>query len=142
MTVYVSLRLPLIIQMSAIEQRWPKCNFQSTPEESGWITRMACLEGCLTCTTSCDYPPALASAIAGNQPCCGSWVILNHCTACFDSMRHIIISYLVQSTNHLMRFLAPLALALGKTPRSETREHVNPRRHLFLCCGTVRTRGP
>ena len=57
----------LNIQTSAIKQRWPKHNFQGTPEGAGWTTRTACLEGCLA-RARCVYPPALSSAIAGNQP--------------------------------------------------------------------------
>ena len=65
--IYFMTRVLLNTQTSAIEQRWPKHNFQSTPEGAGWTTRTAYLEGCLACT-SCVYPPALLSAIAGNQP--------------------------------------------------------------------------
>ena len=69
MAVYTpgTTRVPLNIQTSAIEHRWPKHNFQSTPETVGWATRTACLEGCLACT-SCAYSPALLNAIARNQP--------------------------------------------------------------------------
>ena len=65
--VYFTTRGPLNIQTSAIEQRWPKHNFRNTPEGAGWTTRTACLEGCLA-RARCVYPPALSSAIAGNQP--------------------------------------------------------------------------
>ena len=47
----------LDIQKSAIEQRWPKHSFPSTPEGAGWTTRTACLKGCLA-RTSYVYRPA------------------------------------------------------------------------------------
>ena len=37
--VYFATRVPLKIQTSANEQRWPFHNLQSTPEGAGWTTR-------------------------------------------------------------------------------------------------------
>ena len=67
MAAYFSTRVPLSNETSAIEQRWPKHNLQSTLEGGGWTMRRVYCEGCLACA-SCVSPPALLSAIAGNQP--------------------------------------------------------------------------
>ena len=66
--VYFMTRMSLNIQTSAIEQRWPKHKFQSTPEGAGWTTKTACLGGWLE-GASCVHPLALLNAVVvGNQP--------------------------------------------------------------------------
>ena len=47
--------------------------------------RVACWEGCLACT-SCAYPPALWSAIAGNQPAVAVGLFRKNAPRTFDFM--------------------------------------------------------